>query len=120
MTTRYAAKHGPNLKNTLDAIATTRDFNAGNLYARNDEPGYFGSFGYLPEPWIQQLERDRPRYIVFSYDTPIGWLANRRGRKVFVIPDVRYSPTTSNHQGVVRRAVGEYEETNAMVQLAYL
>lgn len=108
MTTRYAAKHGPNLDNTLNAIATGQDFTAGNLYARNDTPGYFGSLGMLPRDWIDVLERDKPRYIVFSYGTPIAWLATRGGRKVMIVPAVKYSVTTTNHQGVVRRAVRDY------------
>lgn len=119
MTKRYAAKHGPNLKNTLEAIAKAQPFNAGNLKAKRFD--YVPGTGRLPNEWREQLERDNPGYIVFSYGTPIGWLARRsNGKRVFVIPDVRYSPTTSAHQSVVRRAVGEYEETNAAVQLATL
>lgn len=120
MSIKYAAKHGPNLKNTTEALATTQGFNAGNLWARNDTPGYFGSFGSLPEAWIKQLEADKPRYIVFSYQTPIAWLATRGGRKIMVVPDHKYSVTTSNHQGIVRRSVGEYETTTVNVTLASL
>lgn len=40
-------------------------------------------------------------YVVFSYDTPIAWYANG----VWTMPKVKYSSTTSRHQGIVRRAV---------------
>ena len=42
-------------------------------------------------------------YTVRSYGTPIAW----RIDGVWVVPDVRYSVTTSRHQSLVRVAVGE-------------
>lgn len=41
-------------------------------------------------------------YIVYSYGTPIAWHRTDTG---WTVPDVRYSVTTSRHQGVVRQAV---------------
>ncbi len=41
-----------------------------------------------------------PVYVVWSYATPIGW-AREDGSTV--IPDVRFSVTTSKHQGIARR-----------------
>lgn len=41
-------------------------------------------------------------YIVYSYGTPIAW---HRADTGWTVPDVRYSVTTSRHQGVVRQAV---------------
>lgn len=38
-------------------------------------------------------------YVVFSYSTPIGWV-EADGTKV--VPDVRYSKTTSRQQNIVR------------------
>lgn len=60
--------------------------------------------GYLPAEWLQAYIRDRPTYVVISYDTPIAWWSDERG---WVIPNVFYSHTTSKHQTIVRRAVGE-------------
>jgi hypothetical protein len=40
-------------------------------------------------------------YVVFSYATPIGWHVPGQG---WTVPDVKYSVTTSRHQGQVRRA----------------
>jgi hypothetical protein len=38
-------------------------------------------------------------FVVWSYDTPIGWV-RKDGKRT--VPDVRYSLTTSKHQGIVR------------------
>lgn len=43
------------------------------------------------------------RYIVFSYETPIGWTGADGTRTV---PDVGYSPTTGQHQYTVKHAWG--------------
>jgi hypothetical protein len=40
-------------------------------------------------------------YAVYSYATPIAWYAHG----TWVIPEVKYSVTTSRHQAQVRRAV---------------
>lgn len=42
-------------------------------------------------------------YVVFSYSTPIGWVDADGTR---TIPDVRYSVTTTQHQGKVRAWMG--------------
>ena len=39
----------------------------------------------------------RPTYVVWSYRTPIAWYTNGK----WVKPNVRYSTTTSKHQGKV-------------------
>ena len=41
-------------------------------------------------------------YIVFSYGTPIAYLI-KRGE--WVVPDAKYSVTTSKHQSTIRRAL---------------
>jgi hypothetical protein len=38
---------------------------------------------------------------VYSYGTPIAWHTNTG----WFIPDLKYSVTTSKHQGYVRRAI---------------
>jgi len=59
--------------------------------------------GQLPYPWrdmlMQHTTTDKGierAYIVYSYATPIAWYTERHG---WVIPPVKYSPTTSKHQG---------------------
>lgn len=65
-----------------------------------------GTTGRLPEPWRSKFLAAisaSGTYVVLSYDTPIAWWDATTG---WVIPDVKYSPTTSRHQSNVRLAVG--------------
>lgn len=41
-------------------------------------------------------------YVVFSYDTPIGWYHSGTHGKKWTIPDAKYSRTTSRHQASLR------------------
>lgn len=43
-------------------------------------------------------------YVVHSYDTPIGVHSKSAG---WVIPEAKYSPTTSKHQGYLRQGAQE-------------
>lgn len=61
--------------------------------------------GRLPSPWREQFDADTRHpdgrvgvlaYVVYSYATPIAWWTESNG---WVVPDVKYSPTTSKHQG---------------------
>lgn len=101
MTKQYAAKHGTHLQNTLDAIAERAPFNAGNLTGRRHPAG----FGRMPPATVDQfteaVTEHELDYIVMSYNTPIAWHDSRG----WTIPADKYSPTTSAHQNIVRRAV---------------
>ena len=63
-----------------------------------------GQTGYLPpehraalgEAWERA---GRGLYIVWSYGTPIAWHDGEQWTR----PDVKYSPTTSRHQGLTPR-----------------
>jgi hypothetical protein len=41
-------------------------------------------------------------FVIFSYRTPIAWMIRNEG---WVVPDTRYSVTTTHHQNVTRTAV---------------
>lgn len=61
--------------------------------------------GRLPQEHCDAL-RDAIRngaadYVVWSYGTPIAWT----GSAGDVVPDERYSPTTSGHQSITRTAL---------------
>jgi hypothetical protein len=103
MTIRYAAKHGAGLVNTLLAIQSRRAFKAGNLWA---ETYSLGPGRLTGEPCRGATSRDANEidYVVYSYGTPIAWHIEDGE---WIIPDDKYSVTTSNHQGVVRRAIRE-------------
>jgi hypothetical protein len=60
--------------------------------------------GRLPAEYRQQLRQHhgQPVYVVYSYATPIAWWCEGTG---WVVPDTRYSATTSKHQGTVRRSI---------------
>ena len=57
-------------------------------------------FGQLPvihgQALVNDMVDDGPIYVVYSYQTPIAWVT-KSGTEVH--PPVRYSVTTSKHQG---------------------
>lgn len=59
---------------------------------------HFGPWdsGRLPREHVDSFQR--ATYAVFSYVTPIAWVADG----VWVIPSTRYSVTTSKHQSAAR------------------
>jgi hypothetical protein len=61
--------------------------------------GFPGSLGELPTYWRNRFPARGVVYTIMSYDTPIAWLDHN---DEWTVPDVRYSPTTTFHQGVVR------------------
>ena len=79
-------------------------------------------FGWLPEWAGHSLSKVGWAYVVFSYETPIGWFDYRRG--MWVVPRVRYSNTTSRHQSLLREAIGDqpvdYMHHDAAKSMTYL
>jgi hypothetical protein len=72
--------------------------------------GYYGP-GWLDREWADRYyaDRDRVRYTVLSYATPIAWLTPEG----WVIVTQDFSPTTTQHQYNVwylRPVVGEAPE----------
>lgn len=68
----------------------------GSLYA---ERGRGCPTGRLPAKWQAKLwnvTEHSDAYVVYSYSTPIAWHTDADG---WAIPSVKYSPTTSKHQG---------------------
>jgi hypothetical protein len=61
--------------------------------------------GILPQNRVNGFMRATEAddfYAVYSYATPIAWYAHGS----WVVPQVKYSATTSRHQSIVRRATG--------------
>lgn len=58
--------------------------------------------GYLPREYRDEFYAANMDYVVYSYSTPIAWHVPGEG---WTVPDVKYSRTTSRHQGIVRRAI---------------
>lgn len=45
-------------------------------------------------------------YVVYSYNTPIAWhLSHDDGEDRWIVPDVKYSMTTTRHQGKISTAI---------------
>ena len=78
-------------------VARREPFIGSNL--RGGPRGIFGSLGLLPLHWRDTFYEDRPDYVVWSYATPIAW----HGKRGWIAPQVRYSPTTTRHVSHVTR-----------------
>ncbi|MEV4642754.1 hypothetical protein AB0J80_35965 [Actinoplanes sp. NPDC049548] len=59
---------------------------------------------YMGLGGVRDGVKDAPVYVVSSYGTPIAWVT--QGGDV-VIPEVTYSPTTTRHQKIARRALAD-------------
>lgn len=60
--------------------------------------------GMLPSEFAEQMRSHNPSYVVKSYQTPIAW----HGDKGWVVPDVKYSSTTSRLQNTIRRSINSH------------
>lgn len=67
------------------------------LWATCDPPSFLG---HLPPQHSVGIET--AEYVVMSYTTPIAWLIDGEA----VIPDVGYTPTTSQHQYLAADGLG--------------
>lgn len=56
--------------------------------------------GSLPEHYWESFAH--ASYAVYSYETPIAWL-NEDG--VWIVPNIKYSNTTTAHQNKIRTAL---------------
>lgn len=76
--------------------------------------GVFGAgqreAGQLPHGGRLRFLEDDPYYVVYSYDTPIGW-CNQSG---WTVPTTYYSVTTSKHQNALHRALRRCGITEVM------
>ena len=103
MSIQYKEIQGKRVSNagSVDLIAKCQPFKANSMAGV-----YFHEGDYLPtgrlDSWlVSNLIANKPDFIVYSYGTPIAW--HHAGG--WEMPNVRYSVTTSKHQGIVRRAI---------------
>lgn len=95
--------HGQAADRTTEALRAHQPFRRSGYNMTGEEGMRLMDLGMLPADWQAVYRNDRPVYTVLSYRTPIAWVA-RNGN--LVIPDVKYSPTTTQHQWTVKAAWG--------------
>lgn len=96
---------------TLDildrSVRDMSDFSRGNLTGKTWKGGWSTvPLGRLPADWHHGAPYERPVYVIRSYRTPIAWRWDDGfGGWHWVIPNVKYSLTTTIHQSAVRSAI---------------
>ena len=60
--------------------------------------------GMLPSDIADTMRSHNPSYVVKSYNTPVAW----HGDKGWVVPDLKYSRTTSRLQGSIKRSINQH------------
>lgn len=97
--------HGKARNLTENALSNREAFRRAG-FGMSAVTGPAATLGQLPEPYRAQYRAQESAgliaYTVLSYQTPILWVLT--GGTV-IYPDVRYSVTTSNHQGFARTHV---------------
>lgn len=79
-------------------MAERRPFDASHLHGRE---GHTGT-GDLPEEWADLYRKSPVVYTVLSYETPIAWVLESGE---VVMPPLRYSLTTTQHQTITYSAL---------------
>lgn len=95
-----------------NAIASCRPFknSTGSLTGTRGSTRELGWLSSHPDARRIKELLGRAVYVVWSYATPIGFVSeDEDGNRTAYYVDVTHSPTTANHQGVVRMGMGEYE-----------
>lgn len=90
-----------------DVLKERENFSTyGKLKGRSGPAGW--EWGRLPYDYRESVKR--ADYVVYSYSTPIAWHVPGEG---WVVPDEKYSVTTTIHQNKIRVAVAELEWVGA-------
>ena len=102
-----------NLRAVADHIGFRNEFNCNGTLFGSIRPisssagwGETTKVGNLPVEHHQRFETACAAtdfYVVYSYATPIAWWANGE----WFVPPVRYSQTTSRHQGRLYMLLGQ-------------
>lgn len=95
-------------RSTLPALLARR-FECKNSNGSVRGTAFVSGVGRLPAEYVEifRAAQDAGRlvYVVYSYATPIAWVEETMtdGER-WIIPEVKYSVTTTNHQGLARVA----------------
>lgn len=93
--------HGQAGRETREALEAHKPFKRSG-FAMSAVAGAASTSGQLPEPYRAEYwaatRAGNVAYTVLSYQTPIAWVLTDG---TVVVPSVKYSRTTSNHQGML-------------------
>lgn len=90
-----------NYRDVETAISNRTDFKHSSCYGKNVKAGVLRDFGMAPndaECDMKLVADNQDCYVVVSYDTPIAVASGKN----IVIPEVKYSSTTSRQQNLCR------------------
>ena len=112
------------------------DFKTGGALRGEACDGYFGMFGWMPLDFRQAIngngfhtidEADQDAdlrhyidYVVYSYQTPIALHYRRGDTSFWITPEVRYTQTTSCHQGHINTAASVSDTPERLSTVAEL
>lgn len=93
-----------NQKQAVQAIANLEPFKAGSLTGEWVRVSFYSGRLNVSHPELanlcETLNKGESAYVVFSYSTPIAYATE----KWHTVTE-KFSPTTSRHQSIVRKAV---------------
>ncbi len=89
---------------TYGALYSVKKYVPGHVYdpCNCAEDGN-GPWGRLPKQYWESV--NHADYVIYSYSTPIAWHDYYQDK--WVMPDEKYSATTSDHQSLVCTAISE-------------
>lgn len=87
-------------KSVQFGIDNLAEFSVGNLSGKVRQRGEKVDLRLMPRKAAHGI--DRAVYVIRSYDTPIAWAL---GKDTWIIPQVKFSNTTAQHQSLVKTAV---------------
>lgn len=95
----YTTRH-----EAIGKVAARQEFRGNSIWATRSPNGSGMIYGRAQELWVADATASELVYVVYSYSTPIAWYT-KRGE--WVVPEEKYSHTTSRHQSVVRQGVAK-------------
>jgi hypothetical protein len=96
----------PKNRKTIETKISAREpFEHSNMSGKwhSSESFRSESYGILPQETVSEMRKlleTTDLYVIYSYRTPIAYAYT----KEIIIPNHKYSMTTSNHQSIVRSA----------------
>ena len=100
-TLRSYGKNRTDFYGLAERLKARSEWRMGHMHATTNITDMW-DMGQLPLEWHPSAKR--ACYMVYSYNTPIAWYVAWSENR-WVVPDVKYSNTTTNHQGKITVAL---------------